>query len=43
MYKQFRTGDLNQPYLLPPSLPDWLPEGHLAYFLPVLMLVIESD
>jgi transposase len=30
MNKQFRTCDLNQPYLLPPSLQDWLPEGHLA-------------
>jgi transposase len=30
MNKQFRTCDLNQPYLLPPSLQDWLPEGHLV-------------
>src|SRR5208283_4667309 len=33
MGKQFRSGDLNQAYLLPPSLQDWLPEGHLARFV----------
>ncbi|MGH9449335.1 MAG: transposase [Terriglobia bacterium] len=33
MSKQFRTCDLNQPLLLPPSLQDWLPEGHLARFV----------
>ena len=30
MSKQFRHCDLNQVLLLPPSLQDWLPEGHLA-------------
>ncbi len=29
----FRTCDLEQPFLLPPSLQDWLPEGHLARFI----------
>ena len=33
MSKRFRTCDLNQPLLLPPSLQDWLPEGHLARFI----------
>ncbi len=33
MSKQFRSCNLNQPYLLPPSLDDWLPEGHLARFV----------
>jgi transposase len=33
MSKQFRNCDLNQAYLLPPSLQDWLPEGHLARFI----------
>jgi transposase len=33
MSKQFRTCDLTQPLLLPPSLQDWLPEGHLARFV----------
>jgi transposase len=31
--KRFRTCDLNQPFLLPPSLQEWLPEDHLARFL----------
>jgi hypothetical protein len=31
--KAFRGCDLNQPYLLPPSLQDWLPEGHLVRFV----------
>ncbi len=33
MSKRFRTCDLNQPYLLPPSLQDWLPPQHLARFI----------
>jgi len=33
MSKQFRNCNLNQAYLLPPSLQDWLPEGHLARFV----------
>src|ERR1039457_4380679 len=33
MSKQFRSYNLNQAYLLPPSLDDWLPEGHLARFV----------
>ena len=33
MSKQFRSCNLNQAYLLPPSLQDWLPEGHLARFV----------
>ena len=33
MSKRFRSCDLNQAYLLPPSLQDWLPEGHLARFV----------
>lgn len=33
MSKRFRACDLNQPFLLPPSLQEWLPEGHLARFL----------
>jgi transposase len=31
--KNFRTCDLDQPFLLPPSLQDWLPESHLARFV----------
>lgn len=33
MSKQFRTCSLDQPFLLPPSLQDWLPENHLARFV----------
>jgi transposase len=33
MGKSFRSDDLNQSLLLPPSLHDWLPERHLARFL----------
>ncbi len=33
MSKQFRSCDLNQVYLLPPSMDEWLPEGHLARFV----------
>lgn len=29
----FRTSDRNQLFLLPPSLHDWLPEDHLAWFV----------
>ncbi len=29
----FLPCDRDQPYLLPPSLKDWLPEDHLAWFL----------
>jgi transposase len=31
--KSFGTCDLEQPFLLPPSLQDWLPESHLARFV----------
>jgi len=31
--KKFKDCDREQMYLLPPSLKDWLPEGHLALFI----------
>ena len=31
--KRFRPCSLDQPFLVPPSLQDWLPEGHLARFI----------
>jgi len=31
--KNFRTCALDQPFLMPPSLQDWLPESHLARFV----------
>jgi transposase len=33
MGKSFRSDDLDQGLLLPPSLHDWLPENHLAHFV----------
>lgn len=33
MAYNFLLCDRNQAYLLPPSLADWLPEGHLAWFV----------
>ena len=33
MNKRFRVCGLDQPFLLPPSLQDWLPEDHLARFI----------
>ena len=37
MGKRFRTDHLDQGLLLPPSLHDWLPEGHLARFISDIM------
>lgn len=31
--KRFRTCDLNQPFLLPPDMQEWLPANHLARFV----------
>src|SRR5215207_9497531 len=38
---QFKSYDLDQRLLLPPDLREWLPEGHLVYF--ILDLVEELD
>jgi hypothetical protein len=35
--KRFRVCSLDQQFLLPPSLQDWLPEDHLARFLADVM------
>jgi transposase len=39
--KSFRTCDLDQPFLLPPSLQDWLPENHLARFIAELAVGLD--
>jgi ABC-type microcin C transport system permease subunit YejE len=39
--KSFRTCDLDQPFLLPPSLQDWLPEDHLARFIAKLVVGLD--
>jgi transposase len=41
MSKRFRSCDLNQAYLLPPSLQDWLPEGPLARFVADLVETLD--
>jgi transposase len=33
MTYNFLRSDRNQPFLLPPDLRDWVPEGHLAWFI----------
>lgn len=33
MAKRFRSCSLDQPFLMPPSLQDWLPEDHLGRFV----------
>jgi len=33
MGREFRPYEPDQSYLLPPSLREWLPEGHLAFFI----------
>lgn len=37
MNKRFRVCDLEQLFLLPPSLQEWLPEKHLARFIADVM------
>ena len=41
MSKNFRTCDLDQPFLLPFSLQDWLPENHLARFIAELAIGLD--
>jgi transposase len=41
MAYNFLHGDRDQPFLLPPDLRDWLPDGHLAWF--VLDVVDQLD
>jgi hypothetical protein len=33
MAYNFLRGDRDQPFLLPPDPRDWLPDGHLAWFI----------
>jgi transposase len=41
MGKRFRTDNMDQGLLLPPSPHDWLPEGHLARFLADVVEALE--
>ena len=31
--RTFKPYDMDQPYLLPPNIREWLPEGHLTLFV----------
>src|ERR1700751_1964837 len=33
MAKRYRPVDRDQPFLLPPDMREWLPAGHLAWFV----------
>ncbi len=37
MNKRFRVCSYDQPFFIPPSLQDWLPENHLARFIAEVM------
>jgi len=41
MPTNYRTYQPEQSYLLPPSLSDWLPEEHLAYFISEVVSVLD--
>jgi transposase len=43
MGKSFLADDVNQSLLFPPSLHDWLPEGHLARFLVDVVSALDLD
>ena len=33
MSRKYRPYDVNQDFVFPPSIRDWLPQGHLAHFV----------
>lgn len=41
LMKQYRPWNHDQSFLLPPSPHDWLPEGHLAYFILDIVKVLD--
>jgi transposase/IS5 family transposase len=43
MPTNYRTYQPEQSYLLPPSLSDWLPENHLAYFISEVVSVLDVN
>lgn len=43
MGKRFRECSLEQPFLIPPSLQDWLPEDHLARFIAEVAEELDLD
>jgi transposase len=43
MSQNFRDCDREQAFLLPPSLRDWLPEDHLAWFVIATVSQLDLD
>jgi hypothetical protein len=43
MGQNFRDCDREQAFLLPPSLRDWLPEDHLAWFVIAMVSQLDLD
>src|SRR4051812_50205980 len=43
MAQNFLVGDREQPFLLPPDVREWLPEGHLAWFVIDAVGVMDLD
>ncbi len=43
MSGNYKTYDPDQLFLLPPSLKEWLPEGHLAYFVSDVVDELDLD
>ena len=41
MAKRFIDCSLDQPYLMPPDLQDWLPQGHLARFIAEVVALLD--
>ena len=40
---KYRSYEPNQDFLLPPSLKDWLPSDHLAYFIVDVVQVLDLN
>jgi len=43
MAVRFRSIDRSTPYLLPPSIDDWLPESHLARFVSDVVMQLDTS
>ncbi|MGC9372234.1 MAG: IS5/IS1182 family transposase, partial [Thermovirgaceae bacterium] len=39
----FKTVDRKTPYILPPSMDDWLPEDHLARFIVEVVSMLDLE
>ena len=43
MSKPFITPNLDQQFLLPPDMRDWLPEGHLVWFIDDVVVEVRPE